>query len=110
MQKIEMTKRDLVFLGALSVAAEVFTVVWMALTGNGSQVYKDIVIEWTALVRSNKGAEILLLRLLIVLGSLAAGYFAVFRKNQPLKNSEEKNIDAAVSLAAWILPRQGGAI
>ena len=102
MQKIEMTKRDLVFLGALSVAAAVFTVIWMALTGNGSQVYKDIVIEWTALVRSNKGAEILLLRLLIVLGSLAAGWFALFRKNQPLKNSEEKNIDAAVSLAAWI--------
>ena len=102
MGKITITKRDLFFIGILSAFAVVFTVVWMALTGNAPQVYNDIVIEWTAMVRSNKSAEILLLRLLIVFGTAAVFcYSKLFVKSTEIP-FEEKLPDAAVALFAWI--------
>ena len=103
MQKIEITKRDLTFLGILSAVAAVFTVVWMALTGNSPQVYKDIVIEWTAVARSNKSAEITLLRLLILLGSAGVFLYEKFLvKKNPAPMTEERSPDTAISLVAWI--------
>ena len=103
MQKIEITKRDLAFLGILSAIAAVFTVVWMALTGNSPQVYKDIVSEWTARVRSNKSAEITLLRLLILLGSAGVFLYGKFlAKKNPAPMTEECSPDTAISLVAWI--------
>ena len=105
MEKIEITKRDLMVLGVLSAAAAVICVVWMALTGNAPQTYKDIVIEWTALVRSNKSAEITLLRLLILLGSAAVFLCPMlFRKRHPLGVTDGggRRIGEADAFCAWI--------
>ena len=44
MNKIEITKRHLIIIGFISVFAVIFTVVWMAFTGNTPQVYDDIII------------------------------------------------------------------
>lgn len=105
MEKIELTKRDFVFLGIISLVAVAFTVVWMALTGNAPQVYNDIVIEWTAWVRSNKRSEILLLRLLILLGAVSVFLWCKFCRKHFLPTNTivtEKKADAAKYLVVWI--------
>lgn len=90
--KIKLTKGDLIFLGILSILSTIFTICWMALTGNTPQVYKDIVIDWTAVLRSNKSAEILLLRILILSGAIAVVFWTTFKKRKiPKTLSSSKN-------------------
>ncbi len=104
MERIDITKRDVLFLGIISVVAAVICTVWLALTGNTAQVYKDIVIEWTAIARSNKGTEILLLRLLIGAGSI--GVIArLLVKKEAMGNPNQSGtgeIKADLLLPAWI--------
>lgn len=70
MEGIKFTKKDFKILCILFIICSVFTILWLAFFGNKPQLYTDIIIEFTAFVRSNKSAEILLLRLLIIFGSL----------------------------------------
>lgn len=103
MEKIEITKRDLIFTGILFALASFFTVVWMALTGNLAQVCNDIVVEWTVSARSNKSAEIFLLRLLILLGALATVFFLKFSKKTSFSEENTNRIDSSTGILFWIL-------
>ena len=102
-EKIELEKGDLFFTGILCILGCLVTVAWMALTGNSPQTYGDIVIEWTTWVRSNKDTEILLLRLLILLGSAAVVCRCLIMRRKPRNRKEDgRKTGSAAALAAWI--------
>ena len=78
------------FLTLLIIAAFIFCIPYMILTGNTPQIYNDIVLEWTSRVFANKSAEMFLIYLLSFFGiiSYLIYYFIVKYKNK----NETENI------------------
>lgn len=80
---MSLSKKRIVFLLAMLLAGSLFTVIYLAMTGNGTQEFTDVVIEYTAIFASNKSAERKLVFLLIFVGVPAYGiYFFCSSKKQ----------------------------
>lgn len=61
---MEIDKKRIKFLVLLTLLGSIFTIFYMIFTGNGHEVYNDIIIEWTAMTSSNKSAEMFLVYIL----------------------------------------------
>ena len=66
MEKVKKNK-EAIFLLVLLLFISIFIIGWLIVTGNSGQAFKDVVVEYTAQVGSNKSAERLLVYLLIAL-------------------------------------------
>ena len=66
MEKVKKNK-EAIFLLVLLLFISIFIIGWLIVTGNSGQAFKDVVVEYTAKVGSNKSAERLLVYLLIAL-------------------------------------------
>lgn len=76
-----MNRKSAVFMLIMILAGSIFTVICLSMTGNGEQIYTDVVIEYTSIFSSNKSAERRLLYLLILFGILFYSIY-FFRKIQ----------------------------
>ena len=88
-----------VFIFSLAAIGVIFVYVWLAVNGNGLQMYTDIVCEYTSIWNSNKTGERNLVYVLILFGSAAMFiyYSLAYSKGkinqlQNLTNKKEKNI------------------
>lgn len=80
---MSLSKKRIVFLLVMLLAGSLFTVIYLAVTGNGVQKFTDVVIEYTAIFASNKSAERNLVFYLIFAGIAAYGvYFFCSCKKQ----------------------------
>ncbi|WP_428074522.1 hypothetical protein [Candidatus Avelusimicrobium luingense] len=91
-QKIK-SLRPAGFLGLMTVAGALFTLIFLAVTGNQPQVYTDIIVEWTSQVLSNKSAEMFLIYFLSLAGLLVyMGYYMYGPYNAKFTDSPGKTI------------------
>lgn len=99
---MSLSKKRIVFLLAMILAGSVFTVIYLALTGNGVQEYTDVVIEYTAIFASNKSAERNLVFLLIFAG--IAAYSVYFIRSCKRQGDETSVMEAetAEDGKSWI--------
>ena len=82
----------IVFLSILAVLGAVFTIVYLAYTGNQNQVYTDIIFESTSAMGSNKSAEVFLLYFLSFFGIFAYGIYYFLRVyNKKQTDNEESS-------------------
>lgn len=108
MEKIKFEKRDFILLSVITFCASIFTVAWLMFHGNKPQIYKDIILEFTAAVSSNKTAEMNLLWILIF-GGIAICLFAmcIFKRRTfecTLTNKNcERNIISSENLFVLML-------
>ena len=72
---MSLSKKRIVFLLVMLLAGSLFTVIYLAVTGNGVQKFTDVVIEYTAIFASNKSAERNLVFYLIFAGIAAYGVY-----------------------------------
>lgn len=96
MSKKELSKKRIIFMALMLLTGAIFTVIYLALTGNKPEIFTDVVIEYTSMLSSNKSAERTLIFILILLGIMAYTlyYFWSQRKyqlneimnNDPIKN------------------------
>lgn len=69
-QKFKMNS-PIAFLGGMTLAGAVFTLIFLAVTGNQPQTFNDIILERTAYALSNKSAEMFLAYFLPLAGLVA---------------------------------------
>ena len=74
-----------------------FIYVWLVLNGNSSQVFKDIVVEYTAKVGSNKSAERLLVYILIALSLFGSFLFYNYYNNKIFVDEKTEDAEDLIS-------------
>lgn len=94
--KVDLTRKRLVFLAIMVVLGAVFAVAYLALNGNAPQVYTDIVSEYTAIDASNKSPERLLIYILSIGGSLAYALY-YFWSRRRYKGADAPNLERGKS-------------
>ena len=99
---MSLSKKRIVFLLVMLLAGSLFTVIYLAVTGNGVQKFTDVVIEYTAIFASNKSAERNLVFYLIFAGIAAYGvYFFCSCKKQG-GGMLETEVDSVERSNIWI--------
>ena len=82
MSRLSPTKKRILFLFLMVIGGSIFTLVYLAATGNTAQVYSEIIVEWTSIYSSNKSAERNLLFMLIFGGLIIYATFYLFTKRE----------------------------
>ncbi len=82
MKKLFLKQKRIFIFTLMILFGSIFTVIFMALTGNGDQTYSDIVLEYMAVFSSNKSAERCLLFVLIFLGIILYGAFYLWDRSK----------------------------
>ncbi|KAI4448498.1 hypothetical protein C823_003018 [Eubacterium plexicaudatum ASF492] len=70
--------RELIFWIWMIAAGGVFAFIWLAATGNGDQIYTDVVYEKVSAYQSNKSPERMLLYVLIFAGIILYAIYALY--------------------------------
>lgn len=121
MNKLSPERKRILFLFIMIIVGSIFTIVYLAATGNTNQVYNDIIVEYTSIFSSNKSAERNLLFGLIFAGIVIyAIYFLITKKKWNVKTtlistreneSEQKSrefVCALIAMTAIYLIIYGG--
>lgn len=96
MNEKDLAKKRIIFIALMLITGAIFTVIYLALTGNKPEIFTDVVIEYTSMLSSNKSAERTLIFILILMGIIAYTiyYFLSQRKyklNEVMNNDNIKN-------------------
>lgn len=95
-----------VFIAVLALLCTVFTIFYMAMTGNTNQEYNDVIFGWISGVSGNKSAEMFLIFFLcfFCIGAYTLYYYLIKWKNDNTESlSSEPDIPKIVLFAVGII-------
>lgn len=99
-KKLTIKNKNLIFFLSMIVFGAILILLYLAVTGNAPQRFKDVVIEFTAIHGSNKSAERNLFYIFSGLGILAYGVFYFIKQ----RNQNESELRDNVTTKSSIYP------